>query len=58
MVINIGKRISGRCDEVRDDICSVASEAQGFPVKVILECHYLTDDQILLGCDMSIEAVA
>ena len=58
MVINIGKLISGRCDEVRDDIRSVASEAQGFPVKVILECHYLTDDQILLGCDMSIEAGA
>ena len=58
MVINIGKLISGRRDEVREDIRSVVAEAQAFPVKVILECHYLTNDQILAGCDAAIEAGA
>ena len=58
MVINIGKLISGRRDEVRQDIRSVVAEAQAFPVKVILECHYLSYDQILSGCDAAIEAGA
>lgn len=58
MVINIGKLISGLRDEVREDIRSVVAEAHACPVKVILECHYLSDDQIRLGCDMSIEAGA
>jgi deoxyribose-phosphate aldolase len=58
MVINIGKLISGRLDEVRQDIRSVVAEARAFPVKVILECHYLSNDQILSGCDAAIEAGA
>ncbi len=58
MVINIGKLISGRDDEVRDDIHAVVSESQGLPVKVILECHYLSEDQIRKGCDLSIAAHA
>jgi deoxyribose-phosphate aldolase len=58
MVINIGKLISGRRDEVRDDIHGVVSEARGLAVKVILECHYLTEEQIRTGCDLSIEAHA
>ena len=58
MVINIGKLISGRHEEVRDDIRAVVAEARSFPVKVILECHYLTEDQIRTGCDLSIEGGA
>ncbi len=58
MVINIGKLVSGRHVEVRDDIRAVVEGAAGLPVKVILECHYLTDEQIRNGCDLAIEAGA
>ena len=58
MVINISKLISGRNEEVLDDIRSVAETCNGVPLKVILECHYLTEAQILKGCDMCIEAGA
>jgi len=58
MVINIGKLISGRYDEVLDDICGVVDTADGLPVKVILECHYLNDDQIRKACDLCIKAGA
>jgi deoxyribose-phosphate aldolase len=58
MVINIGKLVSDRRDEVRDDIRAVVEEAGGLPVKVILECHYLSDQQIRTGCDCAIEAGA
>ena len=30
----------------------------GVPLKVILECHYLSESQILKGCDLCIEAGA
>lgn len=58
VVINIGKLRSGRYDEVRDDLKAVVEAASGYPVKVILECHHLTHDQIRRGCDLSIEAGA
>jgi deoxyribose-phosphate aldolase len=58
MVINIGKLVSDRRDEVRNDIRAVVEEASGLPVKVILECHYLSDNQIRTGCDCAIEAGA
>jgi deoxyribose-phosphate aldolase len=58
VVINIGKLISDRDDEVLEDLRAVVNAADGLPVKVILECHYLTDDKIRTGCDLSIEAGA
>lgn len=58
MVINIGKLTSGLREEVLEDIRGVVRAARGVPVKVILECHYLTEDQIRTGCDLSIEAGA
>ena len=58
MVINIGKLLSGRTVEVRDDIRAVIDAVRPLPVKVILECHHLTDAQILTGCDLAIEAGA
>jgi deoxyribose-phosphate aldolase len=58
VVINIGQLISGKDREVCDDLRAVVDNAAGNPVKVILECHYLTDDQIRKGCDLSIEAGA
>lgn len=56
MVLNIGWLRSGRVDEVRDDIAAVvraatAAAAGGVaPVKVILECAYLSDAEKVAGC--------
>lgn len=58
MVINIGKLISGKYDEVLDDIRAVVEAANGTFLKVILECHYLNEAQILKGCDQIMEAGA
>lgn len=58
MVINISKLRSGRDAEVCDDISAVVEAAGALPVKVILECHYLTDAQILTVCDIAIDAKA
>lgn len=58
MVMNIGKMVSGRTTEVLEDICAVIEAADGVPVKVILECHYLTHDQIRKGCDLCVQAGA
>lgn len=52
MVINVGKLKSGRYDYVTDDIARVMDAAQGYPVKVILEVTYLTDDEIKKGCEI------
>ena len=58
MVINVGLLRSGRLEEVQHDVRSVVEIADGIPVKVILECHHLTDDQIQKGCEISITAGA
>jgi deoxyribose-phosphate aldolase len=58
MVISIGRLISGRRAEVLDDIRAVVAESGPLPVKVILECHYLNEEQILTGCDLCVEAGA
>jgi deoxyribose-phosphate aldolase len=62
MVLNIAWLLSGRDDYVLQDILGVVDTAKeivpGTLVKVILECHYLTPDQIRRGCDLSIDAGA
>lgn len=58
MVINIGLLRSGQTRRVLDDIRGVVDVAGRAPVKVILECHYLTDDEIRAGCDLCIQAGA
>ena len=58
MVINVGLLRSGRYDEVRDDVKAVVDAAGGTPVKVILEAHYLSDDQIRRGSQLCVEAGA
>jgi deoxyribose-phosphate aldolase len=58
MVINIGKLRSGYDGEVLDEMGAVIAAAEGRPVKVILECYYLDDDQIRRGCDLAIAAGA
>ena len=58
MVINIGKLRSGCKEYVLEDIRSVVDVAAGVPVKVVLECHYLTNDEIRTGCELTLEAGA
>jgi deoxyribose-phosphate aldolase len=62
MVINIAWLRSGREDYVLQDILGVVDIAKEIVpdtlVKVILECHHLTADQIRRGCDLCIEAGA
>jgi deoxyribose-phosphate aldolase len=58
VVINIGLMKSGKYDAVRDEIAAVVKAAQGFPVKVILENAYLTNDEIVKACHLSEEAGA
>jgi len=58
MVINVGLLRSGRLAEAEADIRAVVEAAEGMPVKVILEAHYLTDQQIILGSEISVRAGA
>lgn len=58
VVINIGYMKSGMYDAVRDEIAAVVKAAQGYPVKVILENAYLTNDEIVKACHLCEEAGA
>jgi deoxyribose-phosphate aldolase len=58
MVNNIAWLKGGRDDRYRDDIRAVVEAAGGCPVKVILECHYLTDAEIVRACERCVEAGA
>jgi deoxyribose-phosphate aldolase len=58
MVINVGMLRSGRTRYVADDIRAVVETAQGVPVKVILEAHHLTDEQIVAGSRLAVQAGA
>ena len=58
MVLSIGKLLSGDDKYVFDDIKAVIDTAEGKPVKVILECHYLDNDQIRRGSELAVKAGA
>ena len=58
VVIDIGAHLSGRYEDVFRDMAAVVDASEGMPVKVILECCYLTEDQIRVGCDLAIKARA
>jgi deoxyribose-phosphate aldolase len=59
MVINIGALRSGHDDLVRDDIRAVVEAASDKAiVKVILENHYLTDEEKVRACHLAEEAGA
>jgi len=57
MMINVGKLRSSEDRYVFDELLSVIN-AVNVPVKVILETHYLTNDEIQKACAMSIDAGA
>ena len=58
MVINVGFLKSKMNDEVLEDIKGVVQAADGHFVKVILEVGYLTDEEIVRGTELSIQAGA
>lgn len=58
MVMNIGKLRSRLCEEVEQDIHAVVKAAGDRPVKVILECTHLSDEQIRAACWASARAGA
>ena len=58
MVINVGMLRSGRDQYVEDDIRAVVEAADGLPVKVILEAHYLSDEQIVRACGIAVHGGA
>jgi deoxyribose-phosphate aldolase len=58
MMINVGKMKSGEYDFVAGDISAVVHAAGSVPVKVILEVHYLSDDEIKKACELCIAAGA
>ncbi len=56
MVINIGMLRSKQYKIVEDDIRAVVEASNGKMVKVILECAYLSDDEIRKGCELCIKS--
>lgn len=58
MVINIAWLKSGLYEKVTNDIREVIKAGGGLPVKVILECHHLTDEEIITACRLCVDAGA
>jgi len=58
MVLNVGWLMSGHDEMVKQDIEAVVEAAAGIPLKVILECHYLTDEQMRRGAELVAESGA
>ncbi len=56
MVINIAWLKSGQYNLVSEDIKRVVEAAGETPVKVIFECHHLSNDEIAKACELSVEA--
>ena len=55
MVINVGMLKSGKHEYVQDDIADVVKTAHSFDalVKVIIETCLLSDDEIIMACELS-----
>ena len=58
MVINIDRLIDGDCDYVYNEIRAVVEVAGSVPVKVIIECCYLTDRQKVTASKLAVKAGA
>ena len=58
MVINIGALKSGYAAYVEKEIATIVKAAAGAPVKVILETSYLSHDEKVAVCQMSLRAGA
>ncbi len=58
MVNNIAWLKAGRLELYQRDVSAVVDAAEGMPVKVILECHWLTEEEIARACEWSADAGA
>jgi len=58
MVNNVAWLKANNKQAYMNDVRSVVGAAGGKPVKVILECHWLTRDEIVLACEWCVEAGA
>ena len=58
MVNNVTWLKAGEKSAYVDDVAGVVEAAGGRPVKVILECHWLTDGEIARACEWCVEAGA
>ncbi len=58
MVIHIGALRDKKYDQIRDDIRAVVEASRPALVKVILETCFLTDEEIVSGCRLAVEAGA
>ncbi len=58
MVINIGWLKSGMYEEVKNEILAVRNACRGVTLKVILETHYLTDEEKRIGAVITADAGA
>jgi deoxyribose-phosphate aldolase len=58
LVINIGALKSGYPTYVLQEISAVVKAVKGIPVKVILECSFLTDEEKASACAMAVKAEA
>ena len=58
MVINIGRLRCGDIKQVREDISSVKEACGSRPLKVILETCLLSDQEIMMACQLAVEAKA
>ena len=58
MVLNLVALKSGKWSDVRDEIAAVRKAASGLVLKVILECCWLTDEEKVKACEISVDAGA
>jgi deoxyribose-phosphate aldolase len=58
MVQNIGKLLSDQFEQVETDIAAVKQAIGTVPLKVILECAYLSTDQIVTASKIAVRAGA
>jgi deoxyribose-phosphate aldolase len=58
LMMNVGMLRSGRRSYVLDEVRAVVDAAAPVPVKVIIEVHWLSPEEILEACDVCIEGGA
>jgi len=58
MMLNVGKLRSGERRYCEEEIRAVVQAAGAVPVKVILEVHYLSRDELKAACEIAINAGA
>jgi deoxyribose-phosphate aldolase len=58
MVNNLAWLKDGKRALYEQDVRAVVEAAEGRPVKVILECHWLTNDEIVRACEWCVAAGA